>query len=95
MMSSATMIFLGVVFLVWTAIAAVAVWLIYPDRFRQRIVDLSERSQAGLAPQDRLLTGDIPDFDSDDGLDPDPALLRAAALECEDAARAIAGVTNS
>lgn len=52
MMSSATMIFLGVVFLVWTAIAAVAVWLIYPDRFRQRIVDLSERSQAGLAPQD-------------------------------------------
>ena len=42
-----------------------------------------------------MLTGAVPDFDGDDGLDPDPALLRAAALECENAARAVAGVTNS
>ena len=64
-----------------------------------RAIDMAkeapEDQYAGLAPQDRLLTGSIPDFDSDDGLDPDPALLRAAALECEDAARAVPGVSNS
>jgi PmbA protein len=54
-----------------------------------------EDQYAGLAPHDRLLTGAIPDFDGDDGQDPDPAVLRAAALECEDAARAVPGVTNS
>jgi len=64
-----------------------------------RAIDMAKEAPkdqyAGLAPQDRLLTGAVPDFDGDDGLDPDPALLRAAALECEDAARAIPGVTNS
>jgi len=50
---------------------------------------------AGLAPEDRLLRGDAPDVDADDGGDPSPAALRALALEAEDAARAIAGVTNS
>ena len=64
-----------------------------------RAIDMAkeapEDQYAGLAPHERLLTGAIPDFDSDDGLDPDPALLRAAALECEDAARAVPGVTNS
>ena len=64
-----------------------------------RAIDMAkeapEDQYAGLAPQDRLLTGAVPDFDGDDGLDPDPALLRAAALECENAARAVAGVTNS
>ena len=64
-----------------------------------RAIDMAkeapEDQYAGLAPQDRLLTGAFPDFDSDDGLDPDPTLLRAAALECEDAARAVLGVTNS
>ena len=64
-----------------------------------RAIDMAkeapEDQYAGLAPQDRLLTGAVPDFDGDDGLDPDPALLRAAALECENAARAIPGVTNS
>ncbi|MFN3619751.1 TldD/PmbA family protein [Sphingorhabdus sp.] len=64
-----------------------------------RAIDMAKEAPddqyAGLAPQERLLTGEIPDLDSDDGLDPDPALLRAAALECEDAARAVSGVTNS
>ena len=64
-----------------------------------RAIDMAkeapEDQYAGLAPQERLLLGEIPDFDGDDGLDPDPAVLRAAALECEDAARAVAGVTNS
>ena len=64
-----------------------------------RAIDMAkeapEDQYAGLAPQDRLLKGEVPDLDIDDGQDPDPALLRAAALECEDAARAVAGVTNS
>jgi PmbA protein len=64
-----------------------------------RAIDMAkeapEDQYAGLAPQERLLKGDLPDLDADDGLDPDPASLRAAALECEDAARAIPGVTNS
>ena len=64
-----------------------------------RAIDMAreapEDKYAGLAPQDRLLKGDLPDLDSDDGEDPDPAVLRAVALECEDAARAIPGVTNS
>lgn len=54
-----------------------------------------EDPYAGLAPTELLAKGDLPDVDGDDGQDPDPAALRAAALECEDAARAVAGVTNS
>jgi PmbA protein len=54
-----------------------------------------EDQYAGLAPADRLLTGNIPDVDSDDGGDPDPAALKLRALACEDAARAVPGVTNS
>lgn len=50
---------------------------------------------SGLAPEDRLLKGDAPDVDGDDGCDPSPQDLRARALEAEDAARAVAGVTNS
>ena len=54
-----------------------------------------EDQYAGLAPADRLMAGDIPDVDSDDGGDPDPAALKLRALACEDAARAVPGVTNS
>lgn len=54
-----------------------------------------EDPYAGLAPSELLAKGDLPQVDGDDGLDPDPAELRAAALECEDAARAVEGVTNS
>ena len=50
---------------------------------------------AGLAPQDRLFRGPIPDLDLDDGSEADPQALREAALAAEDAARAVAGVTNS
>jgi PmbA protein len=64
-----------------------------------RAIDMAkeapEDQYAGLAPADRLLKGALPDLDSDDGKDPDPAELRALALECEDAARAVSGVTNS
>lgn len=50
---------------------------------------------AGLAPQDLLYKGPIPDLDLDDASEADPQALRAAALAVEEAARAVAGVTNS
>lgn len=54
-----------------------------------------EDAYAGLAPQDRLFHGELPELDIDDGCDADPEMLRNQALEAEDAARAVAGVTNS
>ena len=64
-----------------------------------RAIDMAkeapEDQYAGLAPHDRLLTGELPELDADDGKTPIPHELRAAALECEDAARAGSGVTNS
>jgi len=50
---------------------------------------------AGLAPTERLLHGRPPLLDLDDRGDPSPDALRDAALAAEDAARAVAGVTNS
>lgn len=49
---------------------------------------------AGLAPAE-LLARDIPDLELDDGGEPAPEALRAMALAAEDAARSVAGVTNS
>ncbi len=64
-----------------------------------RVIDMAKEAPvdpySGLASADLLLTGEIPDLDSDDGGDPDPASLRDMAMACEDAARAVAGVTNS
>jgi len=54
-----------------------------------------EDPYAGLAPAELLQRGEPPFLDPDDGRDPDPAALRARALEAESAARAISGVTNS
>ncbi|MBB6427988.1 TldD/PmbA family protein [Sphingopyxis sp. JAI128] len=54
-----------------------------------------EDPYAGLAPEELLFKGPVPDFDLDDGSEADPAALRAAALTVEEAARAVAGVTNS
>ncbi|TKD51992.1 TldD/PmbA family protein [Sphingomonas baiyangensis] len=50
---------------------------------------------AGLAPEDRLMKGSAPDLDIWDGGAVDPEALRQRALAVEDAARAVAGVTNS
>lgn len=50
---------------------------------------------AGLAPADRLMQGEPPQLDLDDGGEVEPAELKALALEAEDAARAVTGVTNS
>ena len=51
---------------------------------------------AGLAPEELLERGTLPDVDGfDSGAEPDPAALRARALEAEQAALAVSGVTNS
>ena len=50
---------------------------------------------AGLAPEERLMRGSAPLLDLDDGGEVEPPALRQRALEAEDAARAVPGVTNS
>jgi len=54
-----------------------------------------EDAYAGLAPEDRLLTGAVPALDLADSEDFGPAALRELAAAIEDAARAVPGVTNS
>ena len=54
-----------------------------------------EDRYAGLAPDDLLMTGPRADLDLDDGGDPDPAILRVRAEAAENAARSVAGITNS
>jgi PmbA protein len=54
-----------------------------------------EDPDSGLAPDDRLMRGPLPDLEADDGEDPGPVALKARAIEIEDRARAVAGVTNS
>ena len=50
---------------------------------------------SGLAPEELLMRDTGPDVDGDDGADPAPTELKARALAIEEAARAVAGVTNS
>jgi PmbA protein len=54
-----------------------------------------EDPYAGLAPDALLQRGDFPAVEGFDPREPDPAELRARALEAETAALAVAGVTNS
>ncbi len=54
-----------------------------------------EDPYAGLAPESLLLKTAPVDLDADDGNDPKPEELKELALACEDAARAVSGVTNS
>jgi PmbA protein len=54
-----------------------------------------EDPYAGLAPAEMLQRGEFPQLDSDDHQEPDPAELRARALEAEKAALGVEGVTNS
>lgn len=64
-----------------------------------RAVDMAraapEDSFAGLAPEDLLLRARPYELDLEDPEEPSPAALRETALAAEDAARAVAGVTNS
>lgn len=50
---------------------------------------------AGLAPDHLLERGEMPFLDAEDNREPDPAELRARALEAENAALGVSGVTNS
>ncbi len=54
-----------------------------------------EDQYAGIAPEELLLKSEPHPIDGDDGQDPEPELLREMALNSEDAARAVPGVTNS
>ncbi|WP_369026639.1 TldD/PmbA family protein [Qipengyuania sp. RANM35] len=54
-----------------------------------------EDQYAGLAGQEHLFSGEMPDLDLLDPVEPSPDVLRDAALAVEDAARAVPGVTNS
>ena len=50
---------------------------------------------AGLAPAELLAHAPFPELDLSDSEEPSPQRLREIALACEDAARAVKGVTNS
>ncbi|RJF85688.1 TldD/PmbA family protein [Sphingomonas cavernae] len=69
------------------------------DALVERVVAMAreapEDPYAALAPEERLMRDELPAIDIDDGAEVDPAALRARALECEDAARSVDGVTNS
>lgn len=69
------------------------------DELAERAVAMAQSAPedrfAGLAPQELLTRAPFFDFDLHDPADPGPAALRAAAEEAEDAARSVAGVTNS
>ena len=65
------------------------------DRALAMAAEAPEDRYAGLAPEEMLLRGCPENLDLDDGGDPDPAALRQRALAAEDAARGVAGVTNS
>jgi len=54
-----------------------------------------EDPYSGLAPSALLHRGELPPLDADDRAEPEPAELRARALEAETAALGISGVTNS
>ena len=65
------------------------------DRCIAMAREAPEDPYAGLAPEDRLLRGAAPALDLADVAEPEPAALRERALAVEEAARAVAGVTNS
>ncbi len=69
------------------------------DTLIERVIAMAkeapEDAYAGLAPEDRLMRKKQPSLDIEDAAEPDPAVLRARALEAEDSARAVTGVTNS
>jgi PmbA protein len=65
------------------------------DRCLAMAKEAPEDPYAGLGPAELLQKGDVPNLDVDDSIEPDPVSLRARALETEQAALAVPGVTNS
>ncbi|MCQ8186038.1 TldD/PmbA family protein [Parvularcula maris] len=69
------------------------------DTLVERAVKMAELAPpdqyAGLAPEDRLANGPFADLELSDGEEPGTEALTERAKLCEDAARAVEGVTNS
>jgi PmbA protein len=65
------------------------------ERALAMAAEAPEDPYAGLAPAELLTQGELPDLDNWDGQEPDPAALKARALEAESAALGVKGVTNS
>ncbi|HEX8388823.1 MAG TPA: metallopeptidase TldD-related protein, partial [Sphingomonas sp.] len=65
------------------------------DRAVAMAREAPEDNWAGLAPAERLMHGAPPLLDLEDRHEAEPQELRDLALAAEDAARAVAGVTNS
>jgi PmbA protein len=65
------------------------------DRCLAMAREAPEDPYAGLAPPELLQSGEVPFLDTLDPREPDPAELRARALEAEKVALAVPGVTNS
>lgn len=93
---------LGLRVFVGTRSASIAASELNPDALTtlaERAVAMArmapEDRWAGLAPQDRLLSGPPPALDLDDGGAEEPDALKARALAVEAAAMAVPGVTNS
>ncbi len=68
------------------------------EQLVERVVAMAkavpEDPYIGLAEPDQL-TREIPDLDLEDPVEPTPGELAARALACEEAARAVPGITNS
>lgn len=68
------------------------------QQLAQRAVDMAQATPedryCGFAPEDRL-TDHIPALDIADAYEPDADKLLAMAVACEEAARGVAGITNS
>ena len=65
------------------------------ERAAAMAAEAPEDPYAGLAPAELLQRGELPDTDTFDPVEPDPAVLRARALAAEGAALAVPGVENS
>ena len=65
------------------------------DRCLAMAREAPEDPYAGLAPTELLQSGETPFLDGYDPREPDPAELRARALEAEQAGRGVKGITNS
>jgi PmbA protein len=69
------------------------------DALAERAVAMARQAPedafAGLAPEEMLMRNAAPDLDLEDDAEASPEELRARALACEEAARAVTGVTNS
>ncbi|HTH28115.1 MAG TPA: TldD/PmbA family protein [Sphingobium sp.] len=65
------------------------------DRAIAMAREAPEDAYAGLAPEDRLMREALPALDIADDAEPAPERLRERALAAEEAARGVAGVSNS